>query len=196
MELEEIKQKWQTRSTVNYSDEELASIYSIRKNRVLGNYTFGLSIDLIIAELVALGFIVVLQVLDLSSSNFWSFTMAFFALQHLVLYQVQVYFIRKQTKFTSNVNTSIASSVKKLTVLLWHYRLWPMLFTAGLYLIYILSFGSALSSIEIWGIGVMLILLVAIISNSLGAVLVRTHLARLNKILESYDLSTNEDGSN
>lgn len=182
MELEAIKTRWQEQTAPAYSTEELTSIGEIRNNRVAGSFKKGLSIDLLIAEIAVIGFILLLQLFDLRYSNFWSVIMAFLGAQHLVFYLAQVWFIERYLQPSGNLIESIERASRRLTVLLWHYRIWPTALSLTLFLLYQWQYSSVFTTIELVGICVLLAAVTVFISNKLSAALVKRHIDQLTDV--------------
>ena len=179
MDLEEFKVGWKKQEAVRYSDEELESIYQIREARTLSNLLTGFTWDLVVALALSALFIIILQVSDLKTSNFWSICMGILALQHLVFYQYQHRLIKRYSHCDDNVRKSIESSLNRLKKLLWVYRLSPALLIIVLYAVYINQFGSMGSIWQSLSVGIILAAIGALIANQLSAVLVRKHYVKL-----------------
>lgn len=192
MELEQIRQKWQTVKTPSYSKDELESIFHLRQKSVLFSIKSGLKIDLIIAELIVVAFIILLQYLNLGTSNFWSVIMAFIGLQHFISYTLQNYLIQRMSGFTGDVQNSLDSSLSKLTALLWWYRIIPAVLSVALYSLYLLSFGIPFSGTIILAAGIGILMTTILISEFLSSVLLKkqiSHLKRLKTDFLDSDLS-------
>jgi len=187
MELDQLKEKWITKDVPTYNSQELESIFNIRKGNILTRFKLDLGKDLIIAEVLAIGFILTLQVLDFQTSNFWSLMLFILAMQHLIIYSLQSKMIAKLTGFNQNVAISIQNLIKKLSRLLWLYRLWPPMLSLFLYTVYVINFSKEWSGGVIFSIGVGLAVITYLISNSLSAVLVRNHLRELKNISRSLE---------
>lgn len=187
MELEAIKTSWQLKEPVSYSEEELESIYNIKKSNVLGELKIAFSVDLIIAISLASVFIFALQVLNYASSDFWSVCMAILVIQHLVFYLYQSVMIKKYQAFEDNVLHSIRNHIKKLKVLLWFYRMWPAILALVLYIYYIIRFTPdwTLSIIVVSGSSITIT--AGILSNYVSAVMIRRQIMRLGAVLEEYE---------
>ena len=179
MELEEFKTVWQQQKVVTYSPEELNSIFHIKQSHNFAALKLGFSWDLRAAILISVIFIIVLQVLNLRTSDFWSACMAILAIQHVLFYQLQAYLLRKYSVFTRDVSKSITVAISKIRVLLWFYRLWPALLTIILQVIYIFLFTHNYPIWQILLVGTFLATAIAILSNMISAVLVRKQLIRL-----------------
>jgi len=188
IELEDIRNKWRAKN-VSYSPEELDSIFSIKKGNIIKAFRTSISTDLIVAEILAIGFIILLQYLQLATSNFWSVMMIFLALQHLILYLLQINLIIKALVFRNEIRDSISSSIKRLSILLWHYRIWPPILSFGLYMLYWLLYPNDITLPWLIAGALIVISGVALISNVLSAVIVRKHLVKLKEL--ELNLATN-----
>ena len=184
MELEELKTAWTKQKTIGYSQEELNSIYHIKQTHSLSSFKSGLSWDLGAAMLISIVFIVVLQVLDFKTSDFWSLCMALFAVQHIMFYKFQVYLLRKFSVFSKDVSQSLTGAITKIKGLLWFYRLWPAALTTILSIVYIVLYRPQQPIWLMFIIGTFMAMVIAILSNVISAVLVRTHLLRLQNLKE------------
>ena len=187
MELDQLKEKWIAKNIPVYTSEELDSIFHIKQGNILSGFKLNLSKDLIIAEALAIGFVVVLQLLNFRTSDFWSLMMLFLAAQHLIIYSLQNRLIAKLKTFNLNIPRSLKNLIDKMTILLWIYRIWPTSLSLILYSIYILQFSSEWTNGVILITGLALASITLIISNSLSAVLVRNHLKELKNILQSLE---------
>ena len=186
MELEQIKTNWQRIKPPKYSNEELISINHIRKNNIFLIFKSALRRDLLISEVIAIFFVILLQVLNLKTSDFWSGFMLFIGLQHLIIYILQERIITRQCRFTTNIRGSIQQSINNLQMVLWHYRIWPALLAISLYLTYVLQFNPFSNIIETTAVGLGISILVLIVSYYLSAVLVRQQIARLKELEQEY----------
>jgi hypothetical protein len=193
MELEDIKIAWQKQKDVGYSTAELDSIYRIKQNHVLNALRRGFSFDLITSILLSAMFIVYLQIINLSTSNFWSVCMLLLIIQHLIIYQLQIYLIRKYSVFKLNINHSITISIRRLRNLLWLYRLWPTLLGMVLYTVYVVRFASYWQVWQILATGAIIIIVIMAMSDLLSAVLVRKHYKRLKQLKADFDTFSNRD---
>ena len=182
MNIEEFKISWKKQEAISYSDEELQSIYQIRESRTLSELSTGFTRDLVAALMITIGFIIILQISGLKTSNFWSVSMAILGIQHLVFYQYQRRLIRKYSNYENNVLQSIESALKRLKKLLWFYRLWPATLTIVLYAIYINQFNPLLLLWQSIIIGLVFALVVAGISNQISAIMVRKHYRKLKNL--------------
>jgi hypothetical protein len=182
MELQEFKTGWQKKAIVGYSSEEIESIFSIKQNHSLASLKTGLTWDLVMAIIIAIGFIIVLQILNLRTSNFWSVGMAIFAIQHVIFYQFQIFLLKKNSNFINNINYSITLAISKIKVLLWFYRLWPAMLTLILAITYVLMFKPDVPSWIMVVCGAILAIGIAALSNIISAVLVRKHLLKLENL--------------
>jgi len=182
MDIENFKVAWQKQETVGYSPSELDSIYHIKKSHALDNLKSGLSWDLLSSIVLAVLFIILLQVLNLKTSNFWSVCMGILAIQHIVFYQLQAYFIRKYSIFKHNVVQSLEESIRKVNLLLWFYRVWPATLTVILYSTYFGMFNPGWPLAQILLLGTILALGIAGLSNIISAVLVRKYIKRLIRL--------------
>lgn len=185
MELEQIKEQWQVRHTPSYSKDELDSIFHIRHTNVALSFRSLLKADLIIAELLALGFIITLQILDLRMSNFWSLIMTFVGVQHFIIYLLQDGLIRRIARFNGNVLQSIELSIKNLGILQWCYRVIPVLLGSILYLVYVSGFNPSFTSLELMLIWAAIALFILIVSEILSSVLIKTQINRLKSVKSS-----------
>lgn len=182
-----MKEKWIGVKAPGYSEAELQSIFQIKQKHSLGRFKINLSNDLLIAEVLAIGFIVILQILDFRTSNFWSLMMLFLAIQHLIIYSLQNSLISRVQEFSGNVENSIQESISKLNALLMHYRIWPVLLSIILYTVYVSQFASGWSITNTALIGAALAIGTLILSNSLSALLVRNQLQELQKLARRLD---------
>jgi hypothetical protein len=179
MELDEFKTVWTKQKSVGYSSAELNSIFHIKQNHRFANLKSGLSRDLQLSILLAVVFIVVLQILNLRTSNFWSVCMAIFALQHILFYQFQVYLLRKYSVFSHDISQSLTKAIGKIRGLLWFYRLWPAVLTIILSIVYAVVFKPEQPVWQMIIVGTSLATTIAALSNVISAVLVRKHLLKL-----------------
>ncbi|MEN8248006.1 MAG: hypothetical protein ABFS32_03685 [Bacteroidota bacterium] len=186
MELETIRTVWQSKKPVSYSQEELDSIYDIKKANSLTQLRNAFTTDLVMALVLTIVFIAILQVLNFDSSNFWSVCMAVLAIQHIVFYLIQHSLIKKYQAFEENVSFSIERSISRLRSLLWFYRIWPAFLSAGLYSFYINQFTPGWSTTTIALTGVVIILGVGVLANYISAVMIRKHIVQLQDIKEEY----------
>lgn len=187
MDLEKIKANWTEIETPVYSKEELASIYSIKQSNILLLFKSTLKADLIISELLVLCFILFLQLMDFKTSNFWSVIMGFVGIQHLFIYLLQSILIKRMVRFTDNVSQSINTSIGNLKLVMKFYRVFPVLLSLGLYTLYVSLFDISLASMNIFIIGIGLVILVLAVSEFLSLVLVKTHIKRLEKLKTDFD---------
>lgn len=190
--MNDLKTKWKTVLTPRYSEEELKSIYNIKKDHSLGFLRAKLGWDLVVAEIIVVAFIVFLQIIDLSSSNFWSMIMAFIGIQHLFLYQLQAKLIEKRLQFADNLSQSLQTSIKLLKGLLWHYRIWPAVLSLVLYSGYYLWFRPDWSTLTLALQGWVIIVLVTSISTLLSALVVRKQIDHLSQLFQKLASSANE----
>jgi len=179
MELAEFKTVWTKQKSVGYSPVELNSIFHIKQKHRFASLKSGLSWDLQLSILLAVVFIVVLQILNLKTSNFWSVCMAIFALQHILLYQFQVYLLRKYSVFSQDISQSLTKAIGRISGLLWFYRLWPAVLTIILFVVYAVVFKPEQPLWLMFLIGTLLAATIAGLSNVISAVLVRKHLLKL-----------------
>ena len=184
MELEELKTVWVKQKSVGYSQAELNSIYHIKQKNNFYSLKVGLSWDLLLSILISAMFIVVLQILSLNTSNFWSVWMAIFALQHVIFYRLQVYLLRKYSVFSHDISQSLTKAIGKIRGLLWFYRLWPAILTIMLSIIYVIQFKPEQPIWLMLLIGTFLAATIAGLSNIISAVLVRKHLLKLEGLKE------------
>lgn len=179
MELEELKSVWAKQKPVGYSQAELNSIFHIKQKHNFSSLKSGLSWDLLLSVLISAVFIVVLQVLSLKTSNFWSVFMAIFALQHVLFYQFQVFLLRKYSVFSHDISHSLTKAIGKIKGLLWFYRLWPAILTIILTMVYVGLFEPEQPIWLMLVIGTFLAAVIAGISNIISAALMRKHLMKL-----------------
>lgn len=182
MELAELKTAWTRQKTIGYSQEELDSIYHIKQTHSLNSFKTGLSWDLGIAIMISGAFIVVLQVLNFKTSDFWSLCMSLFAVQHILFYKFQVYLLKKFSVFSKDISQSLDGAISKIKGLLWFYRLWPAALTSILSIVYILLYKPQQPIWLMFLIGASLAMIIAILSNVISAVLVRKHLLKLQNL--------------
>jgi hypothetical protein len=179
MELEELKTVWTKQKSVGYSQAELNSIFHIKQKHRFASLKSGLSRDLQVSILIAVVFIVVLQIFNLKTSNFWSVCMAIFALQHTLFYRFQTYLLRKYSVFNNDISQSLTTAIGKINGLLWFYRLWPAVLSIILSIIYAVVFKPEQPVWLMSLIGTSLAASIAGLSNVISAVLVRKHLLKL-----------------
>ena len=184
MELEELKSAWTKQKSVGYSQAELNSIYHLKQKHNFSSLKVGLSWDLLLSILISAIFIVILQILSLNTSNFWSVWMAIFALQHVIFYQLQVYLLRKHSVFSHDISQSLTKAIGKIRGLLWFYRIWPAILTIMLSIIYVIQFKPEQPIWLMLLIGTFLAATIAGLSNIISAVLVRKHLLKLEGLKE------------
>ena len=170
----------------NNHREELESIYVIKNGNVLSVLRTSLRIDLIIALLFSVGFIITLQWLDLSTSNFWSLIMGFIAMQHIIIFILQSYLIQKSNQLNDNVIESVKESIKKLKVLRWYYRILPVILTITLVITYYLLFGIPLGWSGLIASGIGISLLVLAISEFLSSKIVRSRINELEGLRKDF----------
>jgi hypothetical protein len=187
MELDTIKSIWQEKEIVSYSREELASIYYIKKANTLTRLKDGFSLDLILALVLSVVFIVVLQILNFESSNFWSVCMGILAFQHILFYNIQRKMIKKNLEFEQNVLQSIDKTISRLRSLLWFYRVWPALLSVFLYNFYIYMFTPEWSTFNMLVAGAIITVGIGILANYISAVMIRRHILRLSDIKKEYE---------
>ena len=186
MELEQLKEKWTSLKNPGYSREELESIYNLKQGNVLNQLASALRLDLVIALGLAFGFIILLQKLNLQSSNFWSIVMGFVALQHLVMYLLQVFLIRKLSQFSGDVSRSINLSINRLEKLQWSYRTVPLILTLALILVYHSLFGINLPLTELIVLTVIVMIAVLALSEYLSAKLLRMRIKELQTMARDF----------
>jgi hypothetical protein len=179
MDLQELKTVWIKQKTIGYSPEELNSIYHIKQIHSFTNLKAGWSWDLKLSIRISVLFIAALQILDFSTSNFWTLCMATLALQHIMFYQIQLYLLRKYSVFNNDIRQSLSKAIGKIRILLWFYRLWPAVRTTMLSIVYIVLFKPQQPVWLVIVIGTVLAGTVAVLSDILSAVLVRKHLQKL-----------------
>jgi hypothetical protein len=193
MDIETFKAGWQKQEAVSYSDEELQSIYQIRENRTISELSTGFTRDLVAALVLSVLFILILQISDLKTSNFWSLFMGILAFQHLIFYQYQRRLIRKYSYYNTNVLQSLEGALKRLKKLLWFYRLWPASLTIVLYAIYINQFDPQWSLWQTLCVGLFLAIIIAAVSNQISAVLVRKHYIKLKRLQKDLSIQLNNN---
>ena len=182
MELEEFKKVWRLKKDVAYSQAELNSIFHIKQKHSFAELKSGFSRDLKLAILISVVFIVALQILDFRTSNFWSASMALFALQHVLFYQFQVFLLRKYSEFNNNISQSLSQAISKIRGLLWFYRLWPAVLTIILSMVYATLFKPEQPVWLMLLLSLILATIIAVISNIISAALVREHLLKLQNL--------------
>jgi hypothetical protein len=185
--MNDLKAKWNTTSTPAYSEEELISIYNIKKDHSFRFLKAKLGWDLVVAEILVLCFIIFLQTINLSLSNFWTMIMGFVGLQHLLLYQLQAKFIKNRLQFTENLSKSLEGSRKLLKALLWHYRIWPATLSLLLYGGYYFWFTPDWSALTLTIQGFSIVLFVLGVSNLLSALMVRKQIDHLTQLLRKLE---------
>lgn len=165
-----------------YSEEELASIFTIRKSNVLGVFRSGLRYDLIISVVLVAVFILILQMLNLKTSNFWSTVMAFVGIQHFLIYSLQSFLIRNLTRYTEDVKQSIETSILNLNRLLWHYRIFPTVLSLFLFTFYSWQFDIQLTNGVLVLVALFIAGVVLLISEFLSSILVKRQIKELKKL--------------
>lgn len=179
MELQELKSVWIKQKTIGYTAEELNSIYHIKQIHSFTILKASWSWDLKLSILISVIFIAALQILNFTTSDFWTACMAIFSLQHILFYQIQLYFLRKYSVFNQDISKSLSKAIGKIRILLWFYRLWPALLTIILSSIYVVLFKPQQPIWLMLVTGILLATAVAVLSNIISAVLVRKHLIKL-----------------
>lgn len=187
MELEQIKVEWNKKESIGYSTEEYSSIYDIKKNHSLRSVKVMLTWDLVVAMVLTSCFIVVLQMLNLRTSNFWSFCMAILGLQHVILYVFQDYLIKKNSIFVENVSISLSSSIKRIKTLIWVYRIWPSALSIILYSIYTFRFSPNLGLLALVLIGVLIALGTALVSYFISGIVLKKQYKHLLELKKGYE---------
>jgi hypothetical protein len=182
MELEELRDQWTKLKAPAYTHDELVSIYNIKQGNVLQQLKAALKADLVIALVIAAGFVIGLQGLNLRTSNVWSYVMIYVAIQHVIIYLMQASLINKFLCFTTDVAKSIDHSIHKLVILLWFYRVTPVVLTFALILLYKLNFGIPLSTTWLWGTSLLVLLVVSLLSEFISARLIHTRISELVRL--------------
>ena len=179
MELQDLKTVWTKQKTIDYSPEELNSIYHIKQIHSFSNLKTDWSWDLKLSILISVIFITALQILEFRTSDFWTVCMAALAIQHVLFYQFQLFLLRKYSAFNHDIGQSLSKAIGKIKVLLWFYRLWPAVLTIILSIVYVALFKPQQPIWLMVVTGILLATAVAVLSNIISAVLVRKHLIKL-----------------
>lgn len=186
MELEEMRSTWTKVKLPRYSIEELENIYGLRNMSTLTLFRASLRADLFIALFFSIGFILTLQWLDFKTSNFWSLIMGFIALQHIVIFTLQSYFIGQAAQLNDNILESVKGSIGKLKILQWQYRIIPSGLTITLILTYHVLFGIPFGVAGLIAAVLGITALVLVISEFLSSKMVRSRIIQLEVIKKEF----------